>query len=52
MLDSIFLFYRPTEVELLIGNATKANNELNWKPKVKFDELVKIMAKADFEKVK
>ena len=45
-------YFRPTEVDLLIGNASKAYNELNWKPKVKFDELVKIMAKADLEIVK
>jgi len=41
-----------TEVELLIGNASKANNELGWKPKTRFEELVKIMTKADFELVK
>ena len=44
-------YYRPTEVDLLIGDATKAKNELGWEPKVKFQELVKIMVKADLEKV-
>ena len=44
-------YYRPTEVDLLIGDATKAKNELGWEPKVKFEELVKIMLKADLEKV-
>lgn len=44
-------YFRPTEVELLIGDATKAQKTFGWKPKVKFDELAKIMAKADWEKV-
>ena len=36
-------YYRPTEVDLLLGNATKAEKILGWKPKVKFIELIKIM---------
>lgn len=44
-------YYRPTEVELLIGNANKAKIELDWVAKTKFAELVKIMIKADLEKV-
>ncbi len=44
-------YYRPTEVELLIGDPSKAKEKLGWTPKVKFEELVKIMAKADFEKI-
>lgn len=44
-------YFRPTEVDLLIGDATKAKKTFGWKPKVKFDELAKIMAKADWEKV-
>ena len=43
--------YRPTEVELLIGDASKAKRELGWVPKVKFAELAKIMVRADFEKI-
>ena len=43
--------YRPTEVELLIGDASKAKQKLGWVPKVKFDELAKIMVRADFEKI-
>ncbi len=35
--------YRPTEVDLLIGDATKAAEKLGWKPKVHFKELVRIM---------
>ena len=42
-------YFRPTEVELLIGNPAKAKAKLGWEPKTKFEELVKIMTKADFE---
>jgi len=45
-------YYRPTEVEQLLGDATKAKKELGWEPKTSFEELVKIMVKADWEKVK
>ena len=45
-------YYRPTEVELLIGNPAKAKEKLGWAPKTTFHELAKMMAKADFEKVK
>jgi len=44
-------YYRPTEVELLVGDASKAHKELGWKSKVGIEELVKIMVKADMEKV-
>ena len=40
-------FYRPAEVDLLIGNPAKAKNVLGWEPKVKFKELVRIMVDAD-----
>jgi GDPmannose 4,6-dehydratase len=42
-------FYRPAEVELLIGDPTKARQKLGWEPKVKFEELVGVMMKADLE---
>jgi GDPmannose 4,6-dehydratase len=42
-------YYRPTEVDLLIGDATKAKNKLGWTPKVTFDELVTGMVDADVE---
>jgi len=45
-------YYRPTEVELLIGNPAKAKEKLGWAPKTTFRDLAKMMAKADFEKVK
>ncbi len=42
-------YFRPTEVELLIGNPAKAKTQLDWEPKVKFEELVGIMIEADWE---
>ena len=42
-------YFRPTEVELLIGDATKAQEKLNWKPQIHFDELVKDMVSADLQ---
>jgi len=44
-------YYRPTEVELLIGDATKARTILGWVPKTHFRELVRLMVQADLEKV-
>jgi GDPmannose 4,6-dehydratase len=38
---------RPSEVDLLVGDSSKANSQLNWKPKVGFQELVKIMVEND-----
>jgi GDPmannose 4,6-dehydratase len=40
-------YFRPTEVELLIGDATKANTKLGWKPKHTLSDLVKDMMKGD-----
>lgn len=40
-------YFRPTEVDVLIANSEKARVKLGWKPKVHFDELVKIMVDAD-----
>lgn len=45
-------FFRPSEVETLLGDATKAHQKLGWKPKITFDELVDDMVKADFEQAK
>ncbi|NQT46707.1 MAG: GDP-mannose 4,6-dehydratase [Candidatus Omnitrophica bacterium] len=41
--------YRPAEVNLLQGDCSKAKKVLGWKPKVKFDELVKMMVEADLQ---
>ena len=40
-------YFRPAEVDLLIGDASKAKRELGWEPKVKFKDLVKIMVDAE-----
>ena len=42
-------YYRPAEVEVLLGDYTKSKEKLNWSPKVKFKDLVKIMMKNDLE---
>jgi len=42
-------YFRPTEVDLLQGDASKAFNKLDWKPKVSFDQLVKMMVEADLK---
>jgi len=40
-------YFRPTEVELLLGDAQKARTKLNWEPTIAFRELVKMMVKYD-----
>lgn len=40
-------YLRPAEVDLLIGNPSKAQQQLNWKPEVTFDKLVQLMVEAD-----
>ena len=44
--------FRPHEVPLLLGDPTKAKEKLGWEPKVKFEELAKMMYDADFELIK
>jgi len=44
-------FIRPAEVDLLIGDASKAKEKLGWEPKTSFDELVRIMVEADMAKI-
>jgi len=43
------LYYRPAEVDLLIGDASKAHEKLGWKPKVDFKRLIEMMVDADLE---
>ncbi len=43
-------FYRPAEVDILIGNPGKAHQQLGWKPVVQFDALVQMMAEADLQR--
>lgn len=45
-------FYRPAEVEILLGNPEKAKEKLGWEPKTKFEDLVAIMMEADLRRVK
>jgi len=45
-------YYRPTEVETLLGDPTKAKTKLGWEPKISFRELVAEMVKADFEEAR
>ena len=45
-------YFRPNEVEYLLGDASKAEKELNWKPKTSFKELVDMMVKNDIENAK
>ena len=45
-------FERPTEVDMLIGDASKAREKLGWEPHIRFEELVKEMVRADEEKVR
>lgn len=43
-------YYRPAEVDLLVGNPAKAKAKLGWEPRVKVDQLVSMMVKADLER--
>ena len=44
-------FYRPAEVDILIGDPGKAQRQLGWQPEVQFDALVQMMAEADLRRV-
>jgi len=45
------IYYRPAEVDLLVGDPSRAKEKLGWEPKVKFKELVRIMLEADCKKI-
>lgn len=45
-------YYRPTEVDILLGDASKAKRELGWTPRVTFKELVEMMVKSDMKDTK
>ena len=45
-------YYRPTEVDLLLGDSTKARKNLGWTPRVSFPELVHEMVTSDIAAVK
>lgn len=42
-------YFRPTEVDLLLGDPTKAKRELGWEAKIKFADLARLMTRADYE---
>ena len=44
-------YYRPTEVDLLIGNPEKAKKKIGWEATIKFEDLVRLMARADWEEL-
>lgn len=45
-------YFRPTEVDILLGDYSKAKQKLNWEPKVKFKELVELMVEAELNAIK
>ena len=45
------VFTRPAEVDLLLGDASKAREELGWSPEVSFEELVRMMVEADLARL-
>ena len=45
------MFYRPAEVHQLMGDYNKGNQKLKWKPTVNFEELIKMMMKADLQRI-
>ena len=42
-------YFRPTEVDVLLGDSTKARRQLGWQPRVGFEELIDMMIAADME---
>jgi GDPmannose 4,6-dehydratase len=45
-------YFRPTEVDFLLGDSSKAKEKLGWRPKISFDDLVKIMVREDLKEAK
>ena len=45
-------YFRPTEVETLLGDGSKAKEKLNWSPKISFEELVEEMVNEDLKLAK
>jgi GDPmannose 4,6-dehydratase len=45
-------FVRPAEVDLLVGDSSKAREKLKWQPKIKFEDLIKMMVDSDIERYK
>jgi GDPmannose 4,6-dehydratase len=45
-------FYRPSEPDPMVGDASKAREKLNWKPSVNFEALVRMMAQSDLKRAR
>ena len=45
-------YYRPLEVDTLLGNSNKAKRDLKWKPKINFDKLISEMVESDLKLIK
>jgi GDPmannose 4,6-dehydratase len=45
-------YFRPAEVDFLLGDASKAKRQLGWEPKYKFKDIVRLMVDADIEALK
>ena len=45
-------YYRPNEVDELLGDSTRANNELNWRPRYSFEDLIKEMVESELKRLK
>ena len=45
-------YFRPKDIDILLGDSSKAKEQMGWKPGVKFKELVEIMTDHDFEAIK
>ena len=45
-------YFRPTEVDLLLGDASKARRILGWAPRITLDELVKMMVESDLKQAR
>jgi GDPmannose 4,6-dehydratase len=45
-------FIRPAEVDVLVGDSSKARQKLGWQPKVSFEQMVEMMVAADLQRLK
>ena len=52
LLSVVKKYYRPTEVDTLLGNCAKAKRVLKWKPKISFEKLVREMIEYDYNNIK
>ena len=44
-------FFRPAEVDVLLGDSSRAREKLGWQPETKFEELARLMVEADIRRV-